>query len=256
MAKIRRYKSLTVDRVDLVNRGANFDRATGDGSHILLVKRDEQPITPQEHPTMADPNTEAVNKRIADLEALVAKQAADNAAAIAKAVADAKAEAEAKASTEKAEIEKRAAALETEVKAAKAATEAEIEKREIADAVAKAADLGYVLKADTDGPLMFRIGKALVAEDKARIDEILRSANEQIRLGKLFAEAGRTGVPPTGDASGNPEQRLLAKAEELRTANPKLSSADAVDQARQQFPTLRREYDEWKSAQINPTAAR
>jgi uncharacterized Zn finger protein (UPF0148 family) len=38
--KKRRYKSLEVDRVDLVDRGANFDRGTGDGSHILLVKRD------------------------------------------------------------------------------------------------------------------------------------------------------------------------------------------------------------------------
>lgn len=42
MAKRRVYESLLVDRVDLVDRGANFDRATGDGSHILLTKRADE----------------------------------------------------------------------------------------------------------------------------------------------------------------------------------------------------------------------
>lgn len=252
MAKIRRYKSLTVDRVDLVDRGANFDRTTGDGSHILLVKRDTTE-THQEPPTMPTDNQIDVNKAIADA---LAKQAADTDAKIAKAVADATATAKAEAAAEREAIEKRAADLEAEVKKAQAATEAEVEKREIASIVAKAAELNLVLKAETDGPLLYRVSKALVKEDAERLNEILRSANEAIRVGKLFAEVGRSGLPPVGDAAGNPEQQLLAKAEELKAANPKLSQADAVMEARAQYPDLRRKYDDWKSTQINPVAAR
>jgi hypothetical protein len=40
-----RLKGLTVDRVDLVDIGANLDRRTGDGAHIMLYKR-----APQEAP--------------------------------------------------------------------------------------------------------------------------------------------------------------------------------------------------------------
>lgn len=39
----KRFLKLTVDRVDVVDRGANFDPATNDGSHILIMKRDTMP---------------------------------------------------------------------------------------------------------------------------------------------------------------------------------------------------------------------
>lgn len=253
--KKRRYKSLTVDRIDLVDRGANFDRASGDGSHIMLVKRDNSAPITQEPPIMAEPTAAEVTKRIADLEALVAKQATDNAAAVAKAVADATAAAEAKAAVEKAAADARATALEADVAKAKADAAVEVEKREIAAAVTKASELSLVLKADTDGPLLYRISKSVVAEDKARLDEILLSANEAIRVGKLFAEAGRAPAA-RADAGGNPEQVLYAKAEELRKADTKLSENDSIVKARELYPDLRRSYDDWKSAQINPTAAR
>ena len=33
------YKALTIERIDLVDRGASFDPATGEGAHVTIVKR-------------------------------------------------------------------------------------------------------------------------------------------------------------------------------------------------------------------------
>lgn len=41
----KRFVKLTVDRVDVVDRGANYDPETNDGSHILIMKRDTMPET-------------------------------------------------------------------------------------------------------------------------------------------------------------------------------------------------------------------
>lgn len=41
-----RLKNLTVDRVDLVDIGANLDKRTGDGAHIMLYKRADQSAKP------------------------------------------------------------------------------------------------------------------------------------------------------------------------------------------------------------------
>lgn len=41
-----RLKGLTVDRVDLVDIGANLDRRTGDGAHIMLYKRAHESALP------------------------------------------------------------------------------------------------------------------------------------------------------------------------------------------------------------------
>jgi hypothetical protein len=242
--KKRRYKSLTVDRVDLVDRGANFDRATGDGSHILLVKRDT--TAPPQEPIMPVAETIDVNKAIADA---LAKQADETKAAIAKAVADAEAKAEAKATEEKAALQKR-------LDDADAVLKAERETREIAEtsAVAKA-DYGLVLTKADDGGLLYRIRKALPKDDSDRINEILASAQEVARTSALFKEAGRGGQPPVGDPN-NAEAAFMAKVASLREADPKLSEPDAVVKARELFPIERQKYDLWKREQVNPTAAR
>jgi hypothetical protein len=294
--KKRRYKSLTVDRVDVVDRGANFDRATGDGSHILLVKRDgqgeEQPsllkqdimcpscdyrlstgygdrgatlpnycpecgakITLRatggtakqaQEPTMPAATETDVTKRIADLEALVAKQAADNAAAIEKARTDAKAEAEA----EKAALAKRAEDAEKVAAAASDLAKAEVERREIADAAAVAKSYEAVGMTADDGALVYRLAKALTKEDNERVHTLLKAAAEQIRVGKLFAAQGRPGEPAVADANGNPEQVLYAKAAALRQADPTLSEVDSVDKACQLYPAERNAYQAWKKSQI------
>jgi hypothetical protein len=244
--KKRRYKALDVNRVDLVDRGANFDRATNDGSHILLVKR--APQTEQLHqepdmPAATETNTDAVTKRIADLEALVAKQASDSAAAIEKARADA----EAKAETEKAAIQKRLDDAEEVIKA-------ERETREVSEAtsvVKSAYDL--VLKAE-DGGLLYRIRKALPKEDVTRIEEVLASAQEVARTSKVFSEVGRSGEPKT--ETGDAEAAFMAKVATLREADTKLSEPDAIVRARELFPAERVAYDRYKRDQVNPTARR
>jgi hypothetical protein len=284
--KRRRYKTLEVDRVDLVDRGANFDRSTGDGSHILLVKRDpsasadvarkqavacpgcEKPLPlsygdggmtmpnycPEcgskltlratakseetNMPAATEPNAVDVQKVVADALAKAhadfEKRLADERAAIEKAAAD---------RAEKAETEK--AALAERLSKAEQAAAAEVEKRETAECVDVAK--GYAslaLDPAKDGALLYRIGKVATAEDNARIREILAAANEQVRVGKLFSERGHNGNP-TADVNGNPEQQLMAKAEEIRKADPKLSDADAVVEARARYPELRQKYDAW-----------
>lgn len=247
--KRRRYKSLTVDRVDLVDRGANYDRSTGDGSHILLVKRDST-----EEPNMPAATAETV--AVADvqkmIDAALTKQAetqkAERDAAIEAAVAKAKTDATAAA---KAESEAETKALNERLTKAETERAAEVEKRETAevtDVVKSWSSLS--LAVETDGPLFYRIGKVATAEDNKRLREILAAANEQVRVGKLFSEAGRPGAAPSADATGNPEQQLYAKAEEIRKADPKLSEADAITAARERHPELRQKYDAWKADQV------
>lgn len=284
--KRRRYKSLEVDRVDLVDRGANFDRATGDGSHILLMKRDgtptekqsmdcpscEKPLpmgygdrgmtmpnycpecgaklslkassTSKQEPTMpAAAEQIDVNKAIADA---LAKQAAETDAKIAKAVADAKAEAAKEAEA----LKKRAEDAEATAKAAKDAAQAEVEKREQGENVAIAkgyANLGFT---DTDGPLFYRLSKAVVADDYKRLREIFDALTKQVETSKLFEAAGRAGERPLSNVAGTAEQQLYAKADELRKADPTLSQADAVTKATELYPDLRRAHQAEMAAKI------
>jgi hypothetical protein len=59
---------LEVTRVDLVDRGANFDKASGDGAHILLWKRDGGIATEPEEtmtPNMQEQITKAVEMAVA-----------------------------------------------------------------------------------------------------------------------------------------------------------------------------------------------
>jgi hypothetical protein len=46
----RRLKRLTIDRVDVVDRGANFDPGTNDGSFIVIAKRE----APADDPAIAE----------------------------------------------------------------------------------------------------------------------------------------------------------------------------------------------------------
>lgn len=39
---MKRLRKLEINRIDAVDAGANYDKATGEGSHILLIKRDEE----------------------------------------------------------------------------------------------------------------------------------------------------------------------------------------------------------------------
>jgi hypothetical protein len=48
---VRRYKAAVFDAVDLVDRGANHDRVTGDGAHIMLFKRDMSEPPPDNAPS-------------------------------------------------------------------------------------------------------------------------------------------------------------------------------------------------------------
>lgn len=293
MAKRRVYDSLMMDRVDLVDRGANFDRATGDGSHILLLKRqgvtaEKQELvcpscskrlhtgygetgttipnycpecgakislkatTKQEQPPMSATAT-ATEDLQKTIDAAVAKALAAERAANAEKVAKAEADAKAAAEVEKAAIEKRLKEAEDKVAKAEEIAKAETERREIAEHVAKAdAYKSLSLKPAEDGALFFRLSKAMTAEDVTRLHEILASANEIARVGGVFKEAGRS--HNAGDASGNPEEKLLAKAAELRAADPKLSEPDSIAKAREQFPDLRIAYTKWMAERTGTKA--
>ena len=61
--------NLVVKRIDLVDLGANLDRATGDGAHVVLWKRAEGSMADEK--TMTD--DELLNAALADAEALVSE---------------------------------------------------------------------------------------------------------------------------------------------------------------------------------------
>lgn len=69
--------NLIVKRIDLVDLGANLDRETGDGAHVVLWKRAEGSMADDNKEKMTD--DELLNAALADAEALVSSSAASTA---------------------------------------------------------------------------------------------------------------------------------------------------------------------------------
>lgn len=122
--------------------------------------------------------------------------------------------------------EKSALALEAEV--TKIRTE-----REESEAIAKAKGLG-IGDAAKLGPALLRIAKGKSTADDAKlIEETLTSAARTSNVSPLFKSVGSG-----AGADGNPEAVLDAKATEIQKANPKLTYAQAYDQALTANPEL------------------
>ncbi len=126
-----------------------------------------------------------------------------------------------------------AAAQERIEKAEKIAND-ERNERLRRDYVAKAAELPMVNdNADELGNLLKELND-LSPEHAAKVETLLKAANEQIAKGNLFTEIGSVGI---GSTSASAE----AAAEAIKKSNPDLTQAQALAQAYATNPAL---YDE------------
>lgn len=126
-------------------------------------------------------------------------------------------------------IKSQKAALEEAEKIAKTERDIRLDR----EFISKAAALPNIsTNPDELGGLLRRVTEAVSAEDAAAIEGILKSANEQIAKGLLFNEYGRYGAPYTTDAS------VVAKAEELRKADPSLTPEQAQAKVYAENPDL------------------
>lgn len=126
-------------------------------------------------------------------------------------------------------IEKQQADLKEATEIAKAERDARLNREFISKAEALPAlavdpsDFGQVLR---------RMAEALDPQDVEKIDTVLKSANEAIRAGAVFSVSGRAGADTTVSAS------VLARAEEIRKADPTLTPEQAQAKAYQENPAL------------------
>jgi len=145
---------------------------------------------------------------------------------------------------EKAELRKEAEVQATKAENAEKIAKEERDVRETRDYIAKSQ--GYVNLAKSDdefGPVLKSIANAerdgaLPEGTAAKLDEVLKAADEQVKAGDLFKEAGRAGHGGATDSEG----KLKAAADELRKADPKLSQPQAIAKALENDGSL---YDEY-----------
>lgn len=267
--------NLQVTRVDLVDIGANYDRETGDGSHIMIYKRaDDDDLDAGDLTTAVNTITKAGRKisakRLGRLRELVTTltefiseaeptmpdddqientvtEKADDATDIQKSIDDAvsKALADTQVKLEKAEV----AAKEATDRAEKAET---IAKSEQDRRITKAFE-GKIanewkgvpgIKAEDD----IEIFKAISEFDTDkwnRIDALMTGAAEAIRTGSLFAEQGSAG---SGDTSASAQGEINKRADKLvDDSSGSLQFGDAVAKVCEADPVLyKRHLDEQK----------
>ena len=150
---------------------------------------------------------------------------------------------------EKAELVKKAEEQATKAENAEKIAKEERDVRETRDYIAKSQ--GYVNLAKSDdefGPVLKSIANAerdgaLPEGTAAKLDEVLKAADEQVKAGDLFKEAGRAGQ---GTGKGDAESRLEAAADEIRKGDSKLTKSQAIAKALDDNPTL---YDDMKKEQ-------
>lgn len=119
-------------------------------------------------------------------------------------------------------------AKEDEATIAKMAAEAE-EKA----AIAKARDL-KVAEPEKVGPLLLRVAKGKTTEDDAKVIETMLRQHAAISaVSPLFKSIGSAAA-----VEGDPEEILKSKALEIQNGNPKLTFAQAYDEALKQNPTV------------------
>ena len=102
--------------------------------------------------------------------------------------------------------------------------------------IRKAADLAGALPgatADDLGGILFKTAKALTKDEQAKLEGVLKGANALVKSA-AFAELGSS-IP---GAEGDAYQQLVAKADVLRKADPKLTPERARAQVLKADPTL------------------
>lgn len=99
---------------------------------------------------------------------------------------------------------------------------------------------GWECLPNADGKLVAILQKADAAGFLPVLREILAAANEQAKVAKMFEELGIETTPGQGDAMTPQEadRALVAKATEIRKADPSISSEKAYEMALERNPDL------------------
>jgi hypothetical protein len=244
----KKLTHLVIDRVDLVDRGANPD------AHITLAKREEQDPSGTRARTepsadlsvdKSDPSTggermsdeqkddvqkhteleeklEAETKARADAEAKIAELEGELAEAKKSAEASDESEDEVMKSLPE-DVRKRIEDAEARAQEAERIAKAERETRLDGEYVAKAGKLDKLsLEADKFGPMLRKVAEQ-DAETAAEIERVLTAANESLSKSELFKSIG-DGSAVVGDA----EAKLDAMAKKYADDH-KVSYAKAYD---------------------------
>lgn len=113
------------------------------------------------------------------------------------------------------------------------------QKQDETEAIAKARNLGAP-EPEKTGPLLVRIQKGKTTpEDAALLETLFKATGEQLKEVGFYKSAGI--VLPRA-AVDDPEAQLQAHADEIRKAKPKLTAAQAYEEAMQQYPELYNDY--------------
>jgi hypothetical protein len=135
-------------------------------------------------------------------------------------------------------IRKRLEEADAVAKAAQEELQKSKDAAEAAEFVAKAKEL-QAGDADMIGGLLLRVAKGkTTAEDAATVEAVLKSAASVTATSELFKSLGTAG----DDKALEPGEALLAKAKELKAADPSLTDAVAYEKALEQNPSLYTEY--------------
>lgn len=261
-----RVTELDVHTVSLVNRAAVRDpQNKSEPRRLLLWKREG--VTPPTGGDHMTPTLEELQEQLAKAQSDLAER--DKTIEKLQAKPPRKADGDSDDETEgdettKSEIDK--SELAPEVRAAlEKAEQAEKNAREEAKKAQKTADEAlekaeketnvrvereFVTKAETDyshlsadpselGPVLKRASEALSKEDFEAIDSVLKGADEAVRQGDLFKQAGRDGQPPR---ESNALGQLEKHAAELRKSDLGLTPEDALAKACEEHPDLQRQY--------------
>lgn len=254
-----KLKGLLVDRVDLVDKGANPD------AHIMLYKRDsgdiinkkeEKAMTFEELMKSLNDDQQAIIK--AELDAKDAAALKEKEDALKKAEED-------KASVQKAldelkeEVQKAAKPAEDILKSvpeevrkmvedAKAEAQAAVKKSQDLedrmakrDFIAKAATLeGLPTDADTFGPVLKNISSAVPEDYKILIDVLEKAANT-IKESDLFKTIGSD---VDGGATSDVTKRVETLAQELKKSDSSLTIEQARLKVLEADPNLYKQYRE------------
>jgi hypothetical protein len=243
------------DRVDLVDKGANLDLTTNDGSHVMLFKRE----TPTEKNEMPDPvkkEAEQENKSptVEELQAQLAtekKRAEEAEAALAK---SAEKKEDKQVPTDPVEFLKSApkevadlfksiqsdlATAKADAQESKNIAKAEREKRKLVEFTKSAEQSLSHLEGDaaTKGKLLLDLSEKLSQDEFKSVSEMLVAADKKVEKSSLFSEVGRGGGAVT-----TAEERIQAIAKSFQEKDSKLTPEQAQTKALMENPEL---YDDY-----------
>lgn len=234
-----KLRNLVINRVDLVDVGANLDMETGDGAHVLLWKRHDGDL-PQSDPE-PDPEPEPEDTDMPDIEKVGRKIAGKRRARLEAALAELQAvlaeteveEADAEPTSKRQEetvdditkglpedvakrmeqLEKRAQEAESAAAAAQEVAKAERDARLRIGFVEKIKGFARLpLDPEKDADLLKKMAESLTTEEYARVEEILRSADAALEKSAAFEAIGSGKTPAV---SGSAYAAIEAEAKAL-----------------------------------------